>query len=155
MSIRRLSIMANIPYSTLYSIISRDSAGADSETINRIAKALNVSVADILLDIEEMGNILCKTKTDESIQEISDKLRSGAERMNAFITSIRAVGYDLVIEKGSNAEDIYTFKKYDNTWRHRISQQDLVSMLHESLGYTEYLCIRMEKKLEEDPDGKF
>lgn len=155
MSIRRLSIMANIPYSTLYSIISRDSAGADSETINRIAKALNVSVADILLDIEEMANILCKTKTDESIQEISDKLRSGTERMNAFITSIRAVGYDLVIEKGSNAEDIYTFKKSDNTWRHRISQQDLVSMLHESLGYTEYLCIRMEKKLEEDPDGKF
>lgn len=155
MSIRRLSIMANIPYSTLYSIISRDSAGADSETINRIAKALNVSVADILLDIEEMANILCKTKTDESIQEISDKLRSGTERMNAFITSIRAVGYDLVIEKGSKAEDIYTFKKYDNTWRHRISQQDLVSMLHESLGYTEYLCIRMEKKLEEDPDGKF
>lgn len=155
MSIRRLSIMANIPYSTLYSIISRDSAGADSETINRIAKALNVSVADILLDIEEMANILCKTKTDESIQEISDKLRSGTERMNAFITSIRAVGYDLVIEKGSNAEDIYTFKKSDNTWRHRIPQQDLVSMLHESLGYTEYLCIRMEKKLEEDPDGKF
>ena len=75
--------------------------------------------------------------------------------MNAFITSIRAVGYDLVIEKGSNAEDIYTFKKSDNTWRHRIPQQDLVSMLHESLGYTEYLCIRMEKKLEEDPDGKF
>ena len=148
-----MSIMANIPYSTLYSIISRDSAGADSETINRIAKALNVSVADILLDIEEMADILSKTKIDESVQEISDKLKSGAERLNAFITSIRAVGYDLVIEKDTNKEDIYTFKKCDNSWEHRISQQDLVSMLNESLGYTEYLCIRMEKKLEEDSTG--
>lgn len=153
-SIRKLSIMANVPYSTLYSIINRDSAGADSETINRIAKALNVTVADILLDIDEMADILSKNITNESIQEIAEKLKSGTERMNAFLTSIRAVGYDLVVEKNENGEDGYIFARKDKTWEHRMSEQDLIAMLHESLGYTEYLCIRMEKKLE-DSDAPF
>lgn len=149
LSIRKLSIMANVPYSTLYSIIKRDSAGADGDTINRIAKALNVTVADILLDVNEMIDILSQSITNESVQQIEEKIKSGTERWNAFITSIRAVGYDIDIEKNADGNESYTFYRKNETWRYQIPEQDMIAMLHESLSYTEFLCIRMEKELED------
>lgn len=152
LSIRKLSIMANVPYSTLYSIIKRDSAGADGDTINRIAKALNVTVADILIDVNEMVDILSQSITNERVQQLEEKIKSGAERWNAFITSIRAVGYDIDIEKNAEGNDSYTFYRKNKTWMHQIPEKDMIAMLCESLSYTEFLCIRMEKKLE-DGDG--
>ena len=44
LSIRKLSLMASVPYSTLYSIIMRDSDGVDGETIKRISEALDVTI---------------------------------------------------------------------------------------------------------------
>ncbi len=147
LSIRRLSIMANVPYSTLYSIIKRDSDGVDSETISRIAKALNVSVMELLIGIDEMFEILNFPEDQQSLNALTARLQSGAERWNAFITSIQAVGYDIDIEKDAEGNDSYTFYRKDKTWMHRIPEQEMVAMLHESLEYTEYLCVRMEKKL--------
>lgn len=151
LSVHKLSIMANVPYSTLYSMIKRDSEGADGETLNRLAKALNVSVVEILINPADMVDILSQTITNESIKELEAKLKSGAERWNAFVTVLRAVGYDVVVEKNADSEDSYTFCRKDKTWMHQIQEQDIVAMLHESLGYTEYLCVRMEKTLDEAP----
>ena len=149
LSIRKLSIMANVPYSTLYSIIKRDSDGVDSETISRIAKALNVSVMDLLIGIDEMFEILSLPEDHKSLDALAARLQSGAERWKAFITSIQAVGYDIDIEKDVEGNDSYTFYRKDKTWMHRIPEQEMIAMLHESLEYTEYLCVRMEKKLKE------
>lgn len=42
LSLRQLSIKADVPYSTLYSAVKRDSNGIDATTLKKIAKALNL-----------------------------------------------------------------------------------------------------------------
>lgn len=80
LSIRKLSIMANVPYSTLYSIIKRDSDGVDSETISRIAKALNVPVMDIWIEIDEM----CNYETERVAYELASISRKRAIKTDEF-----------------------------------------------------------------------
>ena len=43
LTIRQLSLKANIPYSTLYSAIKRDSDGMDFETVKKLAAVLGMS----------------------------------------------------------------------------------------------------------------
>ena len=43
LTIRQLSLKANIPYSTLYSAIKRDSDGMDFETVKKLAAVLVMS----------------------------------------------------------------------------------------------------------------
>lgn len=50
MSVRKLSINAGVPYSTLYSAIQRDSDGIDANALQRLAAALGVSVSELLGD---------------------------------------------------------------------------------------------------------
>lgn len=155
LSIRKLSIMANVPYSTLYSLIKRDSTGADSDTINRIAKILDVSVADILSDPNEMIELLSEAMDDENREDenrekntpLTEMLQSQTNRLNAFITSVHAIGYKITFEK-IDGKSCYTFYGKNSRHGYHIEEQDIVSMLNESLEYTEYLCFSMEKKLE-------
>lgn len=42
LSLRQLSIKADVPYSTLYSAVKRDSNGIDATTLKKIAMALNL-----------------------------------------------------------------------------------------------------------------
>ena len=48
LTLRQLSIKADVPYSTLYSMVKRDSDGISMETMERLTKAMNVSVAYLM-----------------------------------------------------------------------------------------------------------
>lgn len=74
MSLRKLSIQAKVPYSTLYSAVQRDSDGIDSNTLQRIAHALGVT-PNVLLDAN-IDVVEAAKKTDAAgeafIKEVSD-----------------------------------------------------------------------------------
>ena len=53
LSIRKLALKADVPYSTLYSAIKRDSNGIDMDTLKKIADALGVSWFELLLEATE------------------------------------------------------------------------------------------------------
>ena len=48
MTLRQLSIQADVPYSTLSSMVKRDSDGISMETMERLTKAMNVSAAYLM-----------------------------------------------------------------------------------------------------------
>lgn len=50
LNIRQLALKADVPYSTLYSAIKRDSSGIDMEALKRIAGALDVPWYDLASD---------------------------------------------------------------------------------------------------------
>lgn len=53
LSIRKLALKADVPYSTLYSAIKRDSNGIDTDTLKKIAAALGVEWYELLSDDSE------------------------------------------------------------------------------------------------------
>ena len=145
-SLRQLSIRAHVPYSTLYSIVQRDSNGVDSETLERIASALNISLIDLLFDVEDMLDMF-------NFDDYIEKMESGATRLHAFLKVIKAVGYDVHFSKNKNGEEEYTFigatgKSYE------ITEKQLVDMLHDVLGYAEYSCIKFENSLQQETSQK-
>lgn len=52
LNLRQLAINAEIPYNTVYAIVKRKSKRIDSETLQRIAAALGVSVDSLLGEYE-------------------------------------------------------------------------------------------------------
>ena len=53
LSIRKLALTADVPYSTLYSAIKRNSNGIDLDTLKKIASALGVHYSILLTDSPE------------------------------------------------------------------------------------------------------
>lgn len=87
LSVRQLALKADIPYSTLYSAIKRDSNGIDTATIKKIASALGVSWYELLSDdpheqaqgiIDDVFSRMQKSiATNDPMQKASDPINSG------------------------------------------------------------------------------
>ena len=73
LSVRQLSLKADIPYSTLYSAIKRDSNGIDTATIKKIASALGVSWYELVSDEPEEQAEAIKTSMKEKLGEIAQQ----------------------------------------------------------------------------------
>lgn len=64
-SLRKLAIEANVPYTTLYSAVKRDSGGMDASSLKRISEALNCKMSDLIPG--------ARFSTQESRREIERK----------------------------------------------------------------------------------
>ena len=73
LSVRQLALKADIPYSTLYSAIKRDSNGIDTATIKKIASALGVSWYELLSDDPEEQAKAIKAYMSEKIAMCGDQ----------------------------------------------------------------------------------
>lgn len=138
--------MADIPYSTLYSLIKRDSVSTSSETINKIAKALNVPAGNVLFASSEEIKEITKPQTEKTVEQLSEILETTKEKMYAFMAIMRAVGYDFM-EEYIDGGYYQTFFRTDGTWSHRIPKKDLGDMMDYVLSYAECICLAEEKKL--------
>lgn len=101
LSVRQLAMKANIPYSTLYAIIKRDSNGVDAGTLKKIADALNISTFELM--------------TGKTLQEFEDETEDELRKFEAgererqlaifaikhplFIEALTSVGISITIEK--------------------------------------------------------
>lgn len=55
LSLKELSKVAKVPYTTLYSLVKRDSHKTDMSTLSKIATALNISWDDLFPDGDRMN----------------------------------------------------------------------------------------------------
>ena len=61
-TLRQLAIKADVPYSTLYSAVKRDSDGIDAGTITRLANALELPISYFYSDPEEGEAIISRER---------------------------------------------------------------------------------------------
>lgn len=76
MSIHKLSILSGVPYSTLYSIIKRDTEKVDPEIITKVAKALGIDESelhdDVALRNAASPEELVRLRLEETIKNCSN-----------------------------------------------------------------------------------
>jgi len=113
MSIHKLAVLSGVPYTTLYSIIKRDTEKVDPEIISKVAKALGIDESelhdDVVIRNASTPEELVKMRLDETIQNIAN----GKHRLfylvaiNSLIKSNRvfldAMVYRYVNEEPENA----------------------------------------------------
>lgn len=73
MSLRQLAIKSEIPYSTLYSAVKRDSNGMDVMTLKAIAEALDVSWYELVSEVPEEQAKAIKAYMSEKIAMCGDQ----------------------------------------------------------------------------------
>lgn len=110
-NIRQLALTAGVKYSTLYAIIKRKSQRVDSNTLQKIADALNltpeyfhenienkIDLEDAEIIILETINGICGAKFGEERDNMLYLINDFLEANQTFLTSI----YNKLTEKESN-----------------------------------------------------
>ena len=72
MSLRKLAIKSEIPYSTIYSAVRRDSSRIDVLALKAIAEALDVSWYELVSDNPKEQYKALKTYMSEAIAKVGD-----------------------------------------------------------------------------------
>ena len=70
-SLRKLSMAADVPYSTLYSAVKRDSSGIDVETLRKVANVLDVAWYELISENRnEQVNVISTQYSKERLEKI-------------------------------------------------------------------------------------
>lgn len=80
-TLRQLAIKADIPYSTLYSAVKRDSDGIDAGTITRLANALGLPISYFYSDPEEGEAIISRERG--ALEELAQSVRYSLKKVNS------------------------------------------------------------------------
>ncbi len=109
MSIHKLAVLSGVPYSTIYSIIKRDTEKVDPKIISKIAKALGIDESvlhdDVIIRNASTPEELARLRLDETIQNCA----KGENKLlylvaiNSLIKSNRAF-LDAMVYKYANEE---------------------------------------------------
>lgn len=98
-SIRQLALAAGVPYTTLYSIVKRDSNRIDNETISKISAALGISVNLLLGEYENMQNMAI-TQSKRILNSDDPRTDKAAKiAVYYFENSLKEKGYTFSLEE--------------------------------------------------------
>lgn len=133
-SLRRLASDAGIPYTTVYSSVKRDSDSIDSETIRKIAKALNVDPVEIVL------TDLSEESVNRAVLVIKEE--NSRKKLEMFISAVNYAGFTVVF--GDESEGITIKRKgTDEVIAQNVSVVSLVNAVSALIDYAGYLCTKM------------
>ena len=96
LNLKTVAKEADIPYTTLYSIVKRDSERVDPSTLTKIAEALNVSMLKLATGEESFGDRLKRIKISETAIQMYE---SGEIEPGVEITKNLAETLDITIEE--------------------------------------------------------
>ena len=75
LSIRKLALKADVPYSTLYSAIKRDSNGIDTDTLKKIAAALGVEWYELISDNPHEQAAMVNQRINEVVESLNGQIK--------------------------------------------------------------------------------
>ena len=111
LNLKTVAKEADIPYTTLYSIVKRDSERVDPSTLTKIAEALNVSMLKLATGEESFGDRLKRIREQKnfSVEKLSEQTKisetaiqmyeSGEIEPGVEITKNLAETLDITIEE--------------------------------------------------------
>lgn len=141
-----LSEQTNIPKNSLYTIIKRDNTLPRTETIKKIAKALNVSIASLMFETEMRNNVMedAPGTTNEVTDHLSESISKAIDGVNiahAFIF-LKAAGYHFsnVFDEHTNCDMVDIIK--DHKVKVRITNDDLLEI---AINGEKYIDIEIER----------
>lgn len=150
MSLKELSALSGVPVNTLYTITQRDPDTARIETLEKISKALNCTIADLIVDhdfnetkivFHDIGTVYYPWDDGESINTYFEHERTG-EKSNEYIFRILyRSGYTLVSSKLDKNKKMryHIFKKDNHIFK--LSDIDLLQLNNSISNYLDFRMI--------------
>lgn len=127
LSIRKLALTADVPYSTLYSAIKRNSNRIDLDTLKKIANALGVEWYELLSDdseeqVEVVKSYIGEKIAKSGIQNDAERTFLIRETINNYYNQLNIDGklaaYKILFERSEDAvlaDSIQDFKALADT----------------------------------------
>ncbi len=112
-SLKEVATKANIPYTTLYSMVKRDGKKVEYKTLEKIAQALDISVNDILEipDASSLPGLIDSAYMDNegNIPNINEKYRQ--ERIMDCFSKLNKDGQEKAVERVEELTEIPKYQK--------------------------------------------
>lgn len=112
-SLKEVATKANIPYTTLYSMVKRDGKKVEYETLEKIAQALDISVNDILEipDASSLPGLIDSAYMDneENITNVNEIYRK--EKLMEFFSLLNRDGQEKAVERVEELTEIPKYQK--------------------------------------------
>ena len=142
-SLRQLALKADIPYSTLYSAVKRDSNGIDSEILKRIAVALGVDLVDLFMSDDDFAELL------PSESEINGYLSGlvAQNKINVFKQAAYLAGYEIDLSKEPYSMKLVPKPEFTHEEGEVIAadltNQEVANAVNQLISYAGTLCLKM------------
>ena len=101
LTLRQLAIKADVPYSTLYSAVKRDSDGMTLELLKRISHALNISLYS-LADFD--------LASEAVTEEINPNRRES--QLRSHVRHLNDTGQTVAVERGQELAQIPAYQRH-------------------------------------------
>lgn len=112
-SLKEVATKANIPYTTLYSMVKRDGKKVKYETLEKIAQALDISVNDILEipDASSLPGLIDSAYMDneEKIPNVNEVYRQ--EKLMEYFFLLNQDGQEKAVERVEELTEIPKYQK--------------------------------------------
>lgn len=112
-SLKEVATKANIPYTTLYSMVKRDGKKVEYETLEKIAQALDISVNDILEipDASSLPGLIDSAYMDneEKIPNVNEIYRQ--EKLMEYFSLLNQDGQEKAVERVEELTEIPKYQK--------------------------------------------
>ena len=112
-SLKEVATKANIPYTTLYSMVKRDGKKVEYETLEKIAQALDISVNDILEipDASSLPGLIDSAYMDneENITNVNEIYRK--EKLMEYFSLLNRDGQEKAVERVEELTEIPKYQK--------------------------------------------
>ena len=112
-SLKEVATKANIPYTTLYSMVKRDGKKVEYETLEKIAQALDISVNDILEipDASSLPGLIDSAYMDneEKIPNVNEIYRQ--EKLMEYFFLLNQDGQEKAVERVEELTEIPKYQK--------------------------------------------
>lgn len=142
-SLRQLALKANVPYSTLYSAVKRDSNGIDSGILKRIAEALNINLVSLLMSGTDLTEVLpSESEVDEAVSDLIAQRKIEVFKQAAYLA-----GYKIDISKAPYSMRLVpkpgmAFGK-DELIAANLTDQEIADAVNQLIYYAGTLCLKM------------